>query len=101
MDISGPTSRRGYCAEHDGKLYFGTDDGKVMVFSGEYADDGRAIDAIWTTPLLDGGNFMQEKNISRRGNGNFDQFMPEAREKSLPRKIVDAGPGIYHGSDGF
>lgn len=55
--------------EHDGKLYFGTDDGKVMVFSGEYADDGRAIDAIWTTPLLDGGNFMQEKNISRRGTG--------------------------------
>ncbi|MBS5645278.1 MAG: hypothetical protein KHW46_05895, partial [Clostridiales bacterium] len=55
--------------EHDGRLYFGTDDGKVMVFSGEYADDGRAIDAIWTTPLLDGGNFMQEKNISRRGTG--------------------------------
>lgn len=55
--------------EHDGKLYFGTDDGKVMVFSGEYADDGQAIDAIWTTPLLDGGNFMQEKNISRRGTG--------------------------------
>lgn len=55
--------------EHAGKLYFGTDDGKVMVFSGEYADDGEAIDAIWTTPLLDGGNFMQEKNISRRGTG--------------------------------
>ena len=55
--------------EHDGRLYFGTDDGKVMVFSGEYADDGQAIDAIWTTPLLDGGNFMQEKNISRRGTG--------------------------------
>lgn len=55
--------------EHDGRLYFGTDDGKVMVFSGEYADDGEAIDAIWTTPLLDGGNFMQEKNISRRGTG--------------------------------
>ena len=55
--------------EHDGKLYFGTDDGKVMVFSGEYADDGQAIEAIWTTPLLDGGNFMREKTISRKGTG--------------------------------
>lgn len=69
--------------ERDGALYFGTQDGKVCRFynaildasqdgtpvNSFYADDGQAIDAYWFTPLLDGGNFMRKKNISKKGTG--------------------------------
>ena len=62
--------------QHQGKLYFGTDDGKVMRFKDPevegrfaYSDDGAPIHSVWTTALLDGGNFMREKNISKKGTG--------------------------------
>ena len=34
-----------------------------------YSDDGKGIEAIWTTPLMDGGDFLRYKSISRRGTG--------------------------------
>ena len=55
--------------EHDGDLYIGTADGRLLRMNDRYNDDGEAIEAIWTTPLLDGGNFMREKTISRKGTG--------------------------------
>lgn len=61
---------------HGGKLYFGTQAGELMVFSdpeedgmAAYSDNGAAIDAMWTTPLLDGGHFMREKTICKWGTG--------------------------------
>lgn len=58
--------------EIDGKLYIGAEDGKLHVFKnggtmGDYSDNGAAIDAMWTTPLLDGGDFTREKTISKKG----------------------------------
>lgn len=61
--------------EHEGKLYFGDSQGKVYVFRGEeegmaaYSDDGAAIRAVWTTPLLDGGNWMRTKTVAKKGTG--------------------------------
>ena len=55
--------------EYDGDLYIGTADGRLLRMNDRYNDDGDAIEAIWTTPLLDGGNFMREKTISRKGTG--------------------------------
>lgn len=62
--------------EHGGKLYFGTEDGKVMCFRDPeeegrfaYSDNGAPINSVWTTALLDGGNFMREKSISKKGTG--------------------------------
>ncbi|MBR4079596.1 MAG: hypothetical protein IKK29_05240, partial [Christensenellaceae bacterium] len=61
---------------NDGKLYFGTEDGRVCCFKNVsedgmecYSDDGTGIEAVWTTPLLDGGDFLRYKSISRRGTG--------------------------------
>ena len=61
---------------HNNRLYFGMENGKFMIFSdpeedgmAAYSDNGAAIDAMWTTPLLDGGNFMREKTISKKGTG--------------------------------
>lgn len=61
---------------HEGVLYFGTEDGRVCRFKERsasgmecYSDDGKGIRAMWTTPLLDGGNFLQQKSICRRGTG--------------------------------
>jgi len=61
---------------NDGNLYFGTEDGKVCCFKKPsehgmkcYSDNGKGINAMWTTPLLDGGDFLRYKSISRRGTG--------------------------------
>lgn len=62
--------------EHDGDLYFGSINGKVYKLrnpneegSLAYSDDGAAIDAQWSTPFFDGGDFMRLKNISKKGTG--------------------------------
>lgn len=55
--------------EYNGDLYIGTADGRLLRMNDRYNDDGEAIEAIWTTPFLDGGNFMREKTISRKGTG--------------------------------
>ncbi len=62
--------------EHEGTLFIGTADGKLRRFKSvsehgmnAYSDDGAGINAMWTTPLLDGGCFMKKKNICRRGTG--------------------------------
>lgn len=61
---------------HDGTLYFGSEEGRVMVMQSpqeesarRYEDDGKAISCMWTTPLLTGGNFMRQKSISKKGTG--------------------------------
>ncbi|HBS60939.1 MAG TPA: hypothetical protein DEA44_16960 [Firmicutes bacterium] len=36
---------------------------------GAYSDNGAPIEAMWLTPILDGGNFMREKTISKKGTG--------------------------------
>lgn len=52
----------------DKKLWFGTDEGKIMEFYTDpkdpsaYADDGQAITAYWKTPLLSGGSFYSNKS---------------------------------------
>ncbi|MBQ4062172.1 MAG: hypothetical protein IJD14_04890 [Christensenellaceae bacterium] len=62
--------------EHEGTLFIGTEEGALRRLKDPikegmqaYSDDGRGIDAMWTTPLLDGGNFMREKTISKKGTG--------------------------------
>lgn len=55
--------------ERDGVLYFGTKDGRICRFHTDkyqlssYNDDGRAIEAIWETPDLDGALFYKNKTV--------------------------------------
>lgn len=61
--------------ENGGRLYFGDEQGHVFVFREEgegmarYSDNGASIRAVWTTPLLDGGNWMRTKTVAKRGTG--------------------------------
>lgn len=59
-----------------GALYFGTAEGNLMRFKDPatdgmqaYSDRGSGIDAMWTTPLLDGGDFLRKKSVCTRGTG--------------------------------
>lgn len=62
--------------EHEGTLFIGTEDGDLRRLkdpevdgTSAYSDDGAGINAMWTTPLLDGGNFLRYKTISKKGTG--------------------------------
>ena len=55
--------------EYDGRLYFGTNDGRVCAFHTDkyalasYNDDGEPIEAIWETPDIDGQLFYKNKTL--------------------------------------
>jgi hypothetical protein len=58
------------CAwEYNGKLYFGTHDGRICRFYSDaeapdsYNDDGKAIKAIWETPDVEGRLFYKNKTF--------------------------------------
>ena len=64
--------------EQNDQLFFGTADGRICKFSsdttvGAYSDDGACVGgedgACWSTPFMDGGNYMLFKNIQKRGTG--------------------------------
>jgi len=64
--------------EYEGVLYFGTADGELCKFSTDlavnaYSDNGACVggsDGVcWSTPFMDGGNYMLQKNILKRGTG--------------------------------
>lgn len=62
--------------EIEGRLYFGTADGKLCAFKKEsesfmdaYSDDGEAIDAYWTTKLDDLGDPSTTKTVKKRNIG--------------------------------
>ena len=54
---------------HEGRFYFGTNDGEVCRFfedeeaPASYSDNGEAIEAIWETPDLDGKLFYKNKTF--------------------------------------
>lgn len=58
--------------QNDGRLYFGTSDGKLMMFSkasehtatlNAYSDDGKAIRAIWDTPFFSFDELSRYKTL--------------------------------------
>lgn len=55
--------------EKEGRLFFGTLDGRVCRFFDDkyamesYADDGKPIEAIWETPDIDGKLFYKNKTL--------------------------------------
>lgn len=56
------------------KLYFGTDDGRICMFSPletvfRFSDDGAPITAIWSTIADDDGDWMRYKTIPKKGSG--------------------------------
>lgn len=54
----------------DNDLYFGTEDGRVCIFTdGEYSDDGADIDTVVATLLDDDGNYMAWKKMKKKGTG--------------------------------
>lgn len=61
--------------EHDGTLYFGTDDGRLCRFNSDidtmarFSDDGSPILARWSTKADAFGTFMQRKTMAKRGSG--------------------------------
>lgn len=56
--------------ENDGRLYFGTEDGKIMRFYNDkydlesYNDDGEPIEAIWESGDLTGNVFFKNKTLN-------------------------------------
>lgn len=65
-----------FMREHEGTLYIGTEEGQLRRLkdpeidgTAAYSDDEKGIDAMWTTPLLDGGNFLRYKTIAKKGVG--------------------------------
>ena len=60
-------------AVEDNNLWFGTKDGKVRRFKNEsmgkicYSDDGKAILAVWRTPVEDEGRVDRFKTLQRKG----------------------------------
>jgi len=56
--------------ENDGRLFFGTDDGKICRFFKDkyalesYNDDGEPIECIWETPDIIGKLFFKNKTLS-------------------------------------
>ena len=61
--------------EHEGALYFGTDDGRVCMFNTDnakvsrYSDDGEAIVAKWATKADDFGYITRRKTLTKKGCG--------------------------------
>ena len=61
--------------EHEGELWFGTEDGRICRFQTDetrmsrYADDGEAIVAEWVTKADDDGDFMTKKTMKKKGGG--------------------------------
>ena len=61
--------------EHEGELWFGTEDGRICRFQTDatrmsrYADDGEAIVAEWATKADDDGDFMTKKTMKKKGGG--------------------------------
>lgn len=54
----------------DNELYFGTEDGRICVFTdGIYTDDGSNIDTMIATVLDDDGNYMALKKMKKKGTG--------------------------------
>ena len=57
--------------EHNGILYFGTENGSVDEFFTDYNllssynDEGRPISAMWTTPPFYGKDFQNKKTMKR------------------------------------
>lgn len=55
--------------EEDGRLFFGTEDGRVCRFHNDkyalesYNDDGEPIEAMWETPDIDGKLFYKNKTL--------------------------------------
>lgn len=71
--------------EADGRLYIGREDGKLCRLKTvredgmtAYSDDGKAITAMWTTPLLTGGDWLRFKTISKKGTGIMAKPMAKA-----------------------
>lgn len=61
--------------EHDGVLYFGTDDGRICVFKSgittmrKYSDDDAPILARWSTKMDDYGTIVRRKTLTKKGCG--------------------------------
>lgn len=52
------------------KLYFGTEDGKICVFTeGEYYDGEEPTEMVFSTVLDDDGDFMSLKKMKKKGTG--------------------------------
>ena len=102
-DRSAPYSTRQYAGfyrtnlparvmwEKDGRLWFGSENGRVYRFyadtaaPGSYNDDGEAIDAYWTTGYIYGSEFERNK-IFRRISVLVDSLPVSSVELQARRK---------------
>lgn len=101
--------------EHDGELFFGTEDGRLCKFNtdlvnsrGElkseaYSDDGEAIVAEWATNLSSDGNFMQEKTLVKTGSGVLLKSYNRSgvsvfirTDRDFGREITSKNAGIFN-----
>ncbi len=102
----------------EGVLYFGTEDGKLCRFNNDlvnergelsshaYSDDGAAICAVWSTPLSDDGDFMQEKTMVKSGSGVFLKAYNRSgvsvcirTDSEFEREIRNKSAGIFNFED--
>ncbi len=99
--------------EHDGALYFGTEDGRICrdnsdlknnrgeLLPDAYLDDGEAIVAEWATNLSDDGDFMRLKTMVKKGSGVFLKAYNRSGVSVLIRTEADFGQKIAERSAGI
>ncbi len=108
---------RVFC-EHDGELYFGTEDGRLCKFNSDlinergeikseaYSDDGEAIVAEWATNLSDDGDFMLKKTMVKKGSGVFLKTYNRSGVKvyvrtdaGIEKMIASKSAGVFNFED--
>ncbi|WP_101908873.1 hypothetical protein [Marasmitruncus massiliensis] len=88
--------------EHDGDLYFGTEDGRICRFNNDiatmdkYNDDGAAIVARWSTKSDDDGDFMRRKSMIKKGCGVMIKPFTRSSVKVLLRTEADLGKQVRY-----
>lgn len=104
--------------EHEGVLYFGTEDGRLCRFNDDmknsrgeikstaYSDDGEPIIAEWATNLSDDGDFMRLKTMKKKGSGVMLKTYNRSgvkvcirTDKDFEREILEKSAGIFNFED--
>lgn len=94
-------------------LFFGTEDGRVCRFNTDYegmarfSDDGRAITAMWSTPMDDDGDPMTLKTLLKKGNAvtikpyarSGAQILFRTERDASAREIARGDMDIFDWSD--
>ncbi|RGX51647.1 MULTISPECIES: hypothetical protein [Anaerotruncus] len=88
--------------EHDGELFFGTNDGRICKFNTDielmtrYNDDNAPVVAEWATKFDDDGDFTVRKTMVKKGSGVLIKPSKRSSVKVTARTEKDFGREIKY-----